>query len=427
MPKESFLPFSQLFSRLCSAEQHPTEELSAHIVVGVTHSQTCMVLRGRLRALREAGFRVTLICSPGELAERLAAEEGAEYRPLSICRKIAPLRDAVAFVRMLLLLLRLRPQICEFSTPKAGLLGSVAARIVGVPTRIYMLRGLRLEASRGLERRILLACERLAAHCAQKVLCNSESLHHQALELRLAPPEKLCVLGTGSSNGVDVTHYVPGPESLRKQLRIPKKAPVIGFVGRFTYAKGIPDLLEAFERVLQTLPRAHLLLVGWFDAAEDALSPAWKQRILRHPRIHATGMASDCAPYYRAMDLLALPSWREGFPNAVLEAAASGIPTVTTLATGACDSVVEEETGLLVAPGYPSALCEAILRLLEQPVRLRRMGRAARARAIAQFSSETVLRRTVEFYQGLTLRNSRALREGTKSTAEASAAAAAIC
>ena len=378
------------------------------IVIGVTHSQTCMVLRGRLQALRLAGFRVVLVCSPGALAEQLAGEEGAEFRPLSICRSIAPLRDLLAFLRLYFLLLRLRPDLCEFSTPKAGLLGTMAACIAGVPSRVYMLRGLRLEAARGLQRRILLQCERLAARCAHTVLCNSESLRRQAIELQLAPEGKLQLLGRGSSNGVNVAHYAPGSDTLRASLKIPSDAPVVGFVGRFTYAKGMPDLLESFDLLLQSQPRAHLLLVGWFDAAEDALSESWQSRILNHPRIHVTGMVSDCAPCYRAMDLLVLPSWREGFPNAVLEAAASGLPVVTTQATGACDSVVHGETGLLIPPGYPTALCRAVLSLLEHPERRRQMGMAARARAIAQFSTDTVLNRTVEFY--LQLSSTRAHR-----------------
>jgi len=372
-----------------------------HIVVGVTHSQTCMVLRGRLRALREAGFRVTLVCSPGPQAERVAAEEEIVFVPLKIRREIAPLHDAVALLRLSLLLFRLQPDLTEFSTPKAGLLGSIAAWIAGVPTRIYMLRGLRLEASRGLQHRILAVTERLAARCSHTVLCNSPSLRQRAIEMRLAPANKLELLGDGSSNGVDLQHYAPGPCSLRSRLSLPASAPVIGFVGRLTYAKGIPELIEAFDRILQQRPDAHLLLVGWFDAAEDALSHAWCNRILNHPRIHVTGMIPDTAPYYHAMDLLVLPSWREGFPNAVLEAAASGLPAITTLATGACDSVVHRQTGLLIPPGYPSALCEAILSLLENANSRHAMGDAARDRVIASFDLRQVLARTVAFYQNL--------------------------
>ena len=378
-----------------------------HIVVGVTHAQTCMVLRGRLRALREAGFRVTLISSPGPLLVRTAASEGVAFRALAMSRGMAPLQDLLAFLRLCWLLSRLRPELTEFSTPKAGLLGTLAAKLTGVPVRVYMLRGLRLEASQGMERRILCVAERLAAACAHTVLCNSESLRRQALDMGLAPAAKLRLLGRGSSNGVDAQRFAPFPNAMRQVLRLPQGVPVVGFVGRLTYAKGLPDLVEAFERILAAEPDAHLLLVGWFDAAGDALSQAWRARIQDHPRIHLTGMVDDTAPYYGAMDLLVLPTWREGFPNAVLEAAACGLPAITTWATGARDAVIPGVTGMLIPPGYPSAICTAVLQLLQNPQRRRRMGAMARAWAVEHFDAGQVLGGTVRYYRSLLRQSSR--------------------
>jgi glycosyltransferase involved in cell wall biosynthesis len=368
------------------------------------------VLRGRLRALREGGFRVTVVASAGRLLERTAQREGVEFRTVPMERGIAPLKDMVSLLRLCLLLWRLRPDVTEFSTPKAGLLGTLAARLTGVPVRVYMLRGLRLEASRGLQRRVLLLAERLAAACAQSVLCNSPSLLRQALALGVAPAGKLHLLGAGSSNGVDTERFSPGPSPVRHLLGLREDVPVVGFAGRLTYAKGVPDLIEAFERILEAAPGAHLLLAGWFDAAEDALSRAWKRRIEDHPRIHITGLIYDTAPYYRAMDLLVLPTWREGFPNVVLEAAATGVPAITTQATGAVDSVLPEVTGLLIPPGYPSAICTAVLELLADPARRRRMGMAARRRVCERFSTQYVLGLTVEWYRSMAWESRRGLR-----------------
>jgi glycosyltransferase involved in cell wall biosynthesis len=168
-----------------------------------------------------------------------------------------------------------------------------------------------------------------------------------------------------------------------------------------TRDKGLPELIEAFETILKSQPNAHLLLVGWFDASEDALSNALRARILNHPRIHCTGFVADTAPYYRAMDLMVLPSWREGFPNVVLEAAATGIPVITTHCTGSRDSVVPEVTGLLIPPGYPEAISEAVLKLLSNPDRRRRMGEAARAWVLEHFVDERVLGLAAAFYKSL--------------------------
>jgi glycosyltransferase involved in cell wall biosynthesis len=376
------------------------------VVVGITHPQTCLTLTGRLRALGEAGFRVTLVSSPGELLERTASAQGARAIAVPIRREIAPVWDLVSLVRLWRLLIHLRPDLTEFSSPKAGLLGTFAALLAGVPARVYMVRGFKLETSTGMKRRILLAAERAAAACAQVVLCNSESVRAEALALRIAPAQKLKLLGNGSSNGVNVERFSPGPSGVRERLGIGSEVPVIGFVGRLTRDKGLPELIEAFENILIEERAARLLLVGWFDAAEDALGPALQERIERHPQIHCTGFVDDTAPYYRAMDLLVLPTWREGFPNVVLEAAATGIPAVTTESTGSRDSVIPEVTGLLIPPGYPDAIVEAVMKLLRDPARRRRMGEAARVWVTEHFSDTRVLGLTAEFYKSL-LRPSR--------------------
>jgi len=371
------------------------------ILVGVTHAQTCLVLGARVRALRNAGFRVLLLSSPGPLLDLTATREGAERIPLLIERGISPFADLKTLFHLWRLIGRCRPDLVEFSTPKAGLLGTVAAWLRGVPRRVYMLRGLKLEAVSGVKRHVLLAAERMAARCAHVVLCNSESLRSEALALRIAPQSKLRLLGEGSSNGVDIDRFSPGESLVRSQLSIPRGVPVIGFAGRLTRDKGLPELFQAFDRILCAEPSACMLLVGWFDVAEDALDPELKARILQHPNIYYTGFVADTAPYYRAMDLLILPTWREGFPNVVLEAAATGIPVVTTESTGARDSVVPEVTGLLIPPGYPDAIYEAAMKLIRDPERRRRMGRSARAWIFEHYVESHVVGMTVDYYKSL--------------------------
>lgn len=372
-----------------------------HLLIGITNPQTCMVLTGRLRAMREAGFRVTLLSAPGELAENLARDEGAELLRVPMERAIAPWADLVSWFRIWRALRRLRPDVVEFSTPKAGLLGLTAAFFARVPHRIYLLRGLKLERSRGFKRWLLLTAEKCTAACAQCVLCNSISLRMETEDLRIAPERKLRVLGAGSSRGVDIEHFSPGPTEIRRQFDIAPEVPVLGFVGRLTRDKGLPELLVAFDAILRKHPEAMLLLVGWFDASEDALDSVVRDRIESHPRILCTGYVVDPAPYYRAMDIFILPTWREGFPNAVLEAAATGVPVITTLSTGARDAVVPEVTGLLVPPGYPEAICEAVSRLLKNEETCRRMGSAARAWVTEHFVDHHIINLTIAFYKGL--------------------------
>jgi glycosyltransferase involved in cell wall biosynthesis len=371
------------------------------IVIGVTSQETCRAWGPRLETFRRAGFSVLLVSGPGELVDHTATEAGVERAVIPMQRCISPLADLLSFFRLWWLLGRRKPSLVEFSTPKAGLLGTLAARLRGVPRRVYMLRGLKLERSSGLKRRILLAAERMACACAHVVLCNSASLRAEAAALKLAPAEKLLVLGEGSSIGVDVERFSLGPSDVRERIGIPREASVVGFVGRLTRDKGLPELIQAFDWIVATDPSAHLLLVGWFDAAEDALDAGLRSRILSNPRIHCTGFVSDSAPYYRAMDVMVLPTWREGFPNVVLEASATGIPVITTNSTGARDAVIPEVTGLLIPPGYPVAIYESVIKLLRDPERRCRMGRAARAWVVEHYSEERVLSLTANYYLSL--------------------------
>jgi len=274
-------------------------------------------------------------------------------------------------------------------------------RLAGVPARVYMLRGLKLETATGAKRVVLLFAERAAAWCAQSVLCKSPSMLAEALALRLAPAGKIRLIGDGSSNGVDVERFSPGPSTVRGALGIADDAEVVGFVGRLTRDKGVPELLEAFEKILFFRPRARLLLVGWFDMAEDALDAECKDRIANHPKIHCPGFVVDTAPYYRAMDVMVLRTWREGFPNVALEAEATEIPVITTESTEARDSIVPDVTGLLIPRGSPDAISDAVLKLLRDAGLRLHMGAAGRMWVSLNFADKRVLRLAVSYYRSL--------------------------
>lgn len=371
------------------------------LVVGVTSDQTCLVLKGRLRALRLAGFEVTLIASPGELLSRIAEEEGVVAVALPMRRGIAPMADLISFFALWRALAKLRPTITDFSTPKAGLLGNVVAWMLQVPCRVYTLRGLKLEGLRGWKQRLLLESERMAGKCAHLVLCNSASLRSEALGLRVAVEEKLRLLGDGSSGGVDTKEFSPGASDARGKLGIGEDDYVVGFVGRLTRDKGIPELLEAFEEILRAEPRCWLLLVGWFDSSEDALDQRWRTHIAAHPRIRCTGFVVDTVPYYQAMDLFVLPTRREGFPNVALEAAACGLPVITTDSTGARDAVLPGITGRVIPVGNSGVIAEAVVGLLRDERLRRQMGMAGRRWVTERYSRERMLELMVEFYRGL--------------------------
>lgn len=374
------------------------------LLLATTSSASLALMRGQPQHFSEAGFEVFFVSSPGPELETLAGQSGVRVCPIPMRREIAPLADLLALCRLYRLMRTIKPDITNVGTPKAGLLAGMAAWMAGVPCRILTLRGLRTETLTGRKGAVVTAMTRLSCAAAHRVISVSPSLRQRAIAAGLVSPEKITVLGDGSSNGVDEARFGPSPtpspqaQELRARLGLPSDSLVIGFVGRFTRDKGVADLVEAFELILREIPRAYLLLVGDFEAG-DPLPPAVRERILHHPHILSTQPAEDLPLYYHLMDLVALPTYREGFPNVALEAQASARPVVTTRATGAIDSVVDGETGLLVDSGDVGGLARAIVGLLKDPKRRTVMGSAGRERILRHFTRQRVWQRLEEHYR----------------------------
>ncbi|WP_158679946.1 sugar transferase [Deinococcus sp. NW-56] len=370
----------------------------------MTSSISLAFLRGQVRLLAQRGWRVGVSSdptTPGQL-ETFAHQEQAEALPVPMHREISPRDDLKSLMTMYRTLRRFRPAVTNVGTPKAGLLGGLAAVAARVPVRVYTLHGLRLETARGASRQMLLLTERIALACAHRVVCVSPSLRERVHELGLAPVHKTLVLGEGSVNGVRLPS-TPDPsvtEQFRQSLGLGTGQPVLGFVGRFTRDKGIPELIEAFGQVRARFPSAVLLLIGDYEAG-DPVEPRVREAIETIPGIIRTGFVPDVYPYYPLMTLLILPTHREGFPTVALEAAAFGLPVVTTDATGARDAVQQGVTGWQVPVGDVQALATALSEALADPLEARRRGEAGRRRVEAHFRPEDVQQRWAELYDDL--------------------------
>lgn len=363
-------------------------------------------LRGQLGALRSRGFDVHLASAPGPRLQAVAEATGATVHAVSFAREIHPWADFRTLRKLGRLVRDLRPDLVNASTPKAGLLGLLAARRAGVRHRIYLVRGLRLETATGPKRRLLRRAERTAARAATRLYCVSRSLARRYAELELAPAEALQILGGGSSNGVALDRFAAAREpaaraTVRRQLGIPASTPVVGCVGRLTRDKGVADLTRAFlDSVLPRFPGARLVLIGDFEPG-DPVAAETRQRIEDSDRILVHPFVDDLAVEYAAFDVLAFPSYREGFPNAPLEAAACGIPVAGYRATGTVDAVVDGVTGTLVPLGDVEGLGDALTRYLRDSDLRARHGGAAFERASRDFKPEAIWQAWGDLYTEL--------------------------
>ena len=380
--------------------------MTPRLLLAVTHPMTVQVLLdGQVSMLREAGFEVGLAVGAGPGLDGVSDLEGAAVFRLSMERGPSPASDLQSLVAMTRVLRQFRPDIVNASTPKAGLLGMVAAAWARTPVRVYTVRGLPQETARGVLRATLQGTETVAAKCAHRVICVSESLRAKVVGLGMVSAKKAEVLGPGSSNGVDENRFRPCGAQEKREARhalgIPGEAPVIGFVGRLTQDKGLVDLADVFcEYVLSQLPECRLLLLGDFEN-RDSVPTDVRRRLEQHPNVVRIGFSSEPELAFRAMEVLALPSYREGFPNAPLEASASSVPVVAYAATGSVDAVDDGVTGTLVAVGDVRGMATALMRYLEDRDLRAAHGRRGRERAVRDFRRELVWERWVEFYRTL--------------------------
>lgn len=360
------------------------------------------LMRGWPSYLRANGFSVETISAEDRALEDFARHEGIDrVHVVPMTRRITPWTDLKCVWRISRILRAGRYDVVHASTPKGGLLGMIAATLARTPVRIFTLRGLPIVVSRGWKRRLLWICDWLTFRLAHRVTAISASVAQEAVSLGLCPADKITVIGHGSSNGIDAARYTRhGPSSsavLRAKWNIPPQAVVVGFVGRIVHDKGVIELEQAWQTVRTAEPQARLVIVGTPND-EDPVPPDVMQRLQRDERVVLAGWMDNPAAAYEAMDILVLPTHREGFGNVLLEANSMELPVIASRVTGCVDAVVDGVTGLLFPARDAAALAQAILTLVRDPQLRRSMGQAGRERVLRDFRSETIWAGMLQLY-----------------------------
>lgn len=361
------------------------------------------ILKGQPNYLAKH-FNVYLITSPGSTLKGVEKREGVTVEAIPMERGINPFKDFISILRMLGALLRLRPDIVHSYTPKAGLVTMVSAWLCGVPIRVHTFTGLIFPTATGFKQKILIWVDRLICVCATHVVPEGLGVQRDLESYRITG-KPLKVIGHGNIAGVDTEFFSleaigvrAAAVELRARIKLDPQAMVFCFVGRLNKDKGIAELCTAFNALPE---QAQLLLIGGLDQSAP-ISEELQEKIKNNSRIHVLGFLEDIRPALSLANVLVLPSYREGFPNVVLQAGAMSLPVIATNING-CNEVIEPGfNGWLVAPRDAKALMVAMQEAMQIPSGSHKeMGERARSRVQQRFEQRQHWERMKSFYQGL--------------------------
>lgn len=316
-------------------------------------------------------FGVTAVSANKNKLAHIAAKYGVSHYHVEMTREITPFKDLKALWKLYRFLKKEKPQIVHTHTPKAGVVGMLAARLAGVPVRLHTVAGMPLMEAGGFKRRVLDAVEKLTYANATKVYPNSAGLLDFILQNRYAGPEKLKIIASGSSNGIDTELFSPDHYTAkhisesRTEYSIGADDFVFVFVGRLVAHKGLNELVSAFREITdrEKARRVKLLIVGPFEPQLDPLLPETLQEIDQNPSIVTVGYQEDVRPFFAIADALVFPSYREGFPNVVMQAGAMGLPAIVTDINGCNEIIIEGKNGTVIPPKNTGALMQAMHRM----------------------------------------------------------------
>ena len=339
-------------------------------------------------------YDVTLISSDQERLERLGKAQGVATYAIPLTRTISPFHDLRCLYQMVRFFKREKPDIVHTHTPKAGIIGMLAAYMARVPLKMHTVAGLPLMEAKGFKRRLLMAVEKITYRCADWVYPNAQGLLSFIEENQMCSSSKIKILGKGSSNGIDTAFFdpiqIPKAETntLKVNLKIAPEDFVFSFVGRLVGDKGVNELVEAFVLLSEQYPNLKLLLVGPEEKALDPLNRETTQHITAHPSIISVGYQNDIRPYLAVSDCFVFPSYREGFPNVVLQAAAMEVPCIVSNINGCNEIIQDQKNGWWVPPKSVTPLVQTMQDALTNSVKRKAFKKQLRPQIIAHYGRQ---------------------------------------
>ncbi|MFT3747010.1 MAG: glycosyltransferase family 4 protein [Agriterribacter sp.] len=379
------------------------------ILLGVSSSFCAHFLRGQVSYLAAHGYEVIIISGPGKDIETLAKTENAKLIPIAFTKKITPFTDLIQLFKIISILKKEKPDIINAGNPKSGFLIMLACYFAGYGNRIFTLHGLVSDSKTGIFKKLMTITEKISCRIAKKVIVVSPSLKAHAEQRNILSPYRGLVIEKGSSNGIDLHKFsgtvsvIEASVALKNKYGLNENHFVICYIGRLTKDKGIDILLEAFNRLTLKYNNIKLLIAGPI-IPENPISPKFMEQLNNDARVIFMGEVSDIAPVYATSDILVLPSFREGLPNVLLEAAAMEVPVIASDIPGCRDVVQDGYNGLLFEKGNVEALVDNIEKLINDPILCKVYGKNGRTFAAKNFDNSKIWKGQLNIYEAILMR-----------------------
>lgn len=354
---------------------------------------------GLLRELQTEGYNVVAVSSPAPEMDTIRRRECVRTVAVPMERRMAPLKDLRSLWGLIRVFRREKPTMVHSMTPKAGLLCMIAAWFCRVPVRVHTFTGLVFPTAKGMTQKVLIFTDRLTCACATHVIPEGEGVKADLQNYRITR-KPMCVLGHGNVRGIDLEHYDRTPEVMSEAAKISKPGVfTFIFVGRLVGDKGINELVDAFSRLNNEISATRLILVGDMEENLDPLKPETIRKIKAIPEIDEVGRQDDVRPWFAASDALVFPSYREGFPNVVIEAGAMGLPSIVTDINGSREIIIDGKNGVIIPPRDSDALYRAMRSFITDKAHTARMASNSRELIASRYEQTYVRRCLKDFYR----------------------------
>lgn len=354
-----------------------------------------------LRELQEKdGYEVVVVSSPLKALEEIEIREGVKTIGVQMERHISPLNDLKSLWKLIKVFKKEKPDMVHSITPKAGLLSMIAAWVTRVPVRLHTFTGLVFPTATGIKQKILILTDKLTCACATHIVPEGEGVKNDLIKYHITK-KPLKILGYGNIKGIDLEYFNPELTGVKERADEIRKDGVFTFVfvGRLVGDKGINELAKAFSRLNKEYPQTRLVLVGPREANLDPLKSETIKEIESNPAIEEVGVQKDVRPWLAASDALVFPSYREGFPNVVIEAGAMGLPSIVTDINGSREIIIDGENGLIIPSKDENALFKAMKEMIDKPHSRILMASKSRGLVASRFEQSFVRQCLKDYYK----------------------------